>query len=334
VTAALYLGVDGGRSGTRALIADDTGHVIGTGQASELDPAGPTPTDGGAGRRRFTAGLRASVAAARHAAGIADDAVFTAACMGFSGGPDDKDALARSIVPAQAYFITHDAWIALTGATNGAPGIVTIAGTGSIAFGRNAEGHTARAGGWGYAFGDEGSAFDLTRQALRAALRQEEGWGPPTALREALLAAFPKEECGPRDMNDLLHRFYTHPLYTGEFPRARIAALAELVEATALRGDTVAQGLLGAAAQSLAMLAGAVRRKLFDETVGAAVDVRYSGGVFRCKAIQARFKMLLEMEDRTRVSAPVFEAAGGALIEAFRIAGAQCTLKDIPATES
>ena len=255
--------------------------------------------------------------------------MFSAACMGFSGGPDDKDALARSIVPAKAYFITHDAWIALTGATNGAPGIVTIAGTGSIAFGRNGEGHTARAGGWGYAFGDEGSAFDLTRQALRAALRQEEGWGPPTALREALL-----ESTGTRDMNDLLHRFYSPPLNTGGFPRARIAALAELVEATALRGDAVAQGLLGAAAQSLAMLAGAVRRKLFDESGGAAVDVRYCGGVFRCRAIEARFKMLLEMEDRTRVSAPVFEAAGGALIEAFRIAGAQCTLKNIPATES
>jgi N-acetylglucosamine kinase len=243
--------------------------------------------------------------------------------MGFSGGPEGKEALARELVPAEAYFITHDAWIALTGATNGASGIVVIAGTGSMAFGRNSAGEIARAGGWGYAFGDEGSAFDVARQAIRAALRHEEGWGPRTALRDALLL-----ETGAHDINDLVHRFYRD-----ELPRARVAALAELVEAVALRGDAVAQELLGAAAQSLALIASAVRRKLFEGDAAPMVDVRYCGGVFRCRGIQARFKLLLEMDERTRVAAPVFEAAGGALIEAFRIAGAACTLKDAPTAE-
>ena len=238
--------------------------------------------------------------------------------MGFSGGPEDKGELARKLVPAKRYSITHDAWIALNGATNGRPGIVAIAGTGSIAFGCDASGRAARAGGWGFAFGDEGSAFDLSRQAIRAALRQEEGWGPPTALRDALI-----EATGARDVNDLLHRFYSD-----EFPRARVAALAQLVEASASRGDVVAQELLGAAAQALAVLAGAVRRKLFE---GAdKVDVRYSGGAFRCRTILARFQLLMEMDGRTCVSAPVFPPAGGALLGAFRIGGAQCTLKDIP----
>src|SRR5258708_21745706 len=100
--------------------------------------------------------------------------------------------------------VAHDGFIALAGATAGAPGIIAIAGTGSFCFGRNASGRTARAGGWGYIFGDEGGGFDLTRQALRAALRMEEGWGPPTVLRQRLL-----EATGAADANDLLHRFYT-----------------------------------------------------------------------------------------------------------------------------
>src|SRR5437764_3315818 len=93
-------------------------------------------------------------------------------------------------------IVTNDAVSALAGATASGQGIITIAGTGSIAFGRNASGRTARAGGWGYIFGDEGSGFDIVRQALRAALRMEEGWGPSTRLREVLI-----EATGSRDAN-------------------------------------------------------------------------------------------------------------------------------------
>src|SRR5438034_4387666 len=136
-----------------------------------------------------------------------------------SGGPADKQAILSEILPARKLVVTHDALIALSGATGGEPGIVTIAGTGSIAFGRNALGKTARVGGWGYIFGDEGSGFDIARQAVRAALRSEEGWGPATALRDLLLQA-----TGAQDANDAMHRFYTD-----EFPRPRVAALAPLV---------------------------------------------------------------------------------------------------------
>ncbi len=201
---------------------------------------------------------------------------------------------------------------------------MVIAGTGSMAFGRNSAGEVARAGGWGYAFGDEGSAFDIARQAMRVALREEEGWGPRTALREALLL-----ETGARDMNDLLHRFYR-----GELPRARVAALAEVVEATALGGDAVAQELLGAAAQSLALIASAVRRKLVEGEAAPVVDVRYCGGVFRCRGIQARFK-LFARDGRAHAwhGAAGLRGRGGALLEAFRIAGAACTLKGAPEAE-
>ena len=164
-------------------------------------------------RARFTAAVGGAVAAALEQAGVRQTD-FEAACLGLSGGPADKEAVIREIVRAQKYSVTNDAVIALMGATAGEPGVIAIAGTGSIAFGRNAEGRTARAGGWGYAFGDEGGAFDLVRQAVRAGLRQEEGWGPATALRDALI-----EATGAPSMNDLVHRFYTP-----EYPRARIAS--------------------------------------------------------------------------------------------------------------
>jgi N-acetylglucosamine kinase-like BadF-type ATPase len=229
--------------------------------------------------------------------------------LGLSGGPADKDSVTREILAAEHYAISNDAVIALSGATAGEPGVIVITGTGSIAWGRNAEGRTARAGGWGYVFGDEGSAFDLVRQATRAALRWEEGWGARTALREALLGA-----TGAGDMNDLLHRFYTP-----EFPRVRIASLAPLVGETADAGDPVARDLVNAAAQALATLAAAVRRQLFGDEEPACVS--YAGGVFRSHAILQRFILLASMDGLAQVAPPRFTPAAGALIEAYRAAG-------------
>src|SRR5579883_1146590 len=180
----LFLGVDGGQSGTTALAGDETGRVV------RVAHSGPTNR----------VGLVEFAAAIHKAAG---DSIYEVACFGFSGGSEDKEDMTREVVRASKFVFAHDALVALSGATAGEPGVITIAGTGSIAFGRNAEGRTARAGGWGFAFGDEGGAFDIVRQSLRAALRFEEGWGPRTALRDALL-----ESTGARDANDLLHRFY------------------------------------------------------------------------------------------------------------------------------
>ncbi len=289
----LFLGVDGGGSSTVALVADETGHVIGEGRAGPSNVPDP---------ETFAKNLREAV----DAAGTAE---FESACFGFSGGFESKAVVATEIVKAKHYSMVSDASIALNGATAGAPGIVVIAGTGSIAFGRNAEGRTARAGGWGHVFGDEGSAFDIVRQALRAALRFEEGWGRDTSLHSELL-----EADGAQSANELLHRFYT-----GEFPKARIAALASIVDQLACSGDAVAIDILNGAAQSLATIASAVRAQLF--TAGEPAIVSYSGGVFASTRLLERFKMLMELDGANHVSLPKFRPAEGALIEAFRAAG-------------
>jgi len=292
----LFLGVDGGQSSTIALIGDETGQVIGMGRAAAC---------------RYEGALKEAV----KAAGAPD--AFEAACFGLSGVAAGTEAIVRELVKADRYIVTHDAAIALTGALAGEPGIIAIAGTGSMAFGRNADGKLARAGGWGYVFGDEGGAFDLARQGLRAALRQEEGWGPATALHGLLLSA-----SGATDANDAMHRFYTD-----EWPRERVAALARLVDRAAEGGDDIAQEILKGAAQSLATLAAVVRGQLFGRE--EAVTVSYTGGVFRSPVILERFRMLVEL-DGSRVAAPRYGPAAGALIEAYRAAGVACLPVEVP----
>lgn len=313
----LYLGVDGGQSSTTALIGDADGRVLGYGRGGPCNHVGAAE-----GRKKFMSAIEGCVAAACAQAGLDYASVrFASACLGFSGGPADKEGILREMLRADRMVVTHDALIALAGATAGEPGLIVIAGTGSIAFGRDARGRTARAGGWGYIYGDEGGAFDITRQALRAALRMEEGWGPPTVLRGVLL-----EATGAPDANDLLHRFYT-----SDYPRPRIAKFARLVDEAARAGDAVARDLLTQAAQQLASLAAAVRGQLF--TPGAEVRAAYIGGVFRSAILLERFVTLVELEEGTRCAPPEFGPAAGALLEAYRAAGVRATLTGLPAEE-
>ena len=304
----LFLGVDGGQSGTTALVGDESGHVVGVGTGGPCNHVGSAE-----GREKF---VRA-VGGCLRVAGF-EGAQFEAVCLGFSGGAADKDAYVRELIQSQHYMVTHDAAIALSGATAGEPGVIAIAGTGSIAFGKNASGKTARAGGWGYVFGDEGGGFDLVRQALRAALRNEEGWGPKTLLRDALVSS-----AGATSANDLLHRFYTD-----EYPRERVAAFAKLVDRIARDGDRVAREILMSSAQQLATLAGASRAQIFNGIEPCCIS--YLGGVFRSEILLSRFKMLMEMEESNRVIAPVHAPAAGALLEAYHLGGLNIELKGVP----
>jgi N-acetylglucosamine kinase-like BadF-type ATPase len=307
-----FLGVDGGQSSTAALIGDESGKVVGVGHAGPCNHVSTAES-----HARFREAIGGAVDAACQAAGLMEIR-FAAACLGLSGGPQDKEALVREMIPAEHHRITNDAVIALLGATAGEPGVIAIAGTGSIAYGRNAEGRTARAGGWGYIFGDEGGAFDLMRQAVRASLRMEEGWGHATALREALL-----EATGASDMNDLLHRFYT-PAY----PRSRIASYAVLLDEAARNGDGAAREILQNAAQALATYAAAVRRQLFHR--GELARTSYIGGVFRSEILLERFAMLVQLESDAPVHPPAMGPAAGALIEAYRLAGRRVQPSNAP----
>ncbi len=207
-------------------------------------------------------------------------------------------------------MVTNDAVTALAGATPTGQGIVTIAGTGSIALGRNAAGRSVRVGGWGYVFGDEGAAFDIVRQAIRAALRVEEGWGPPSLLREAFLDA-----TASASANQMLHRFYSD-----EWPRSRVGDAGPLVDRAAVAGATPwRREILNGAAIQLAMLAGSVRGQLWKP--GDGIDVAYVGGVFHSDLLREKFRLLVEMQPGCRCAAPLHGPERGALLEAYRQAG-------------
>lgn len=229
-----------------------------------------------------------------------------------SGGPEDKEAILREVVAADDWLVTHDGLIALSGALAGTDGIVAIGGTGQIAFGRKGD-RFMRAGGWGYIFGDEGSAFWIGREAIRAALRVDEGWGPPTGLRAMLLQA-----TGAKTANEVLHL-----CYTPEWPRSRVARLASEVAQIAEAGDEVASSILRQAGEKQAQYVTAIRSTLWNDA--DPVIASYIGGVFRSAIVLDRFKQSLNGVD---VREPVWGADAGALIEAYRIAGIRSTLRE------
>jgi N-acetylglucosamine kinase-like BadF-type ATPase len=306
-----FLGVDGGQSSTTAVIGDSSGRIAGWASAGPCNHVSQAEA-----KAKFLRVMSECLSQASARAGLPNNGApwhFKAACLGMSGGPDDKGALLHQLIESPRMTVTHDAMIALAGATSGEAGIIVIGGTGSIAFGQNARGETVRAGGWGYIFGDEGGAFDIARQAVRAVLRDHEGWGGRTALTPALL-----EAASADDANQMLHLFYT-----AEWPRSRVARLAEMVNRIAEEGDPTAAGILHQAAQQLALLVASVRRQLWKE--GETAYVSWSGGVFNSSMLLDRFRLLVSLEDGVVCEPPRHGPAVGALLLAYRAAGLHVT---------
>jgi glucosamine kinase len=178
-------------------------------------------------------------------------------CLGIAGvdRPDDAAAI-RSIMRRIGYkarvLIANDALIALVAGIAHDAGVVIIAGTGSIAYGRNARDEAARAGGWGYVLGDEGSGYWIGRQALRAVVRHADGRGRATSLTPHVFAHF-----GVSRAQELVHAIYHRNLR----PSA-IAAVTRAVQLAAHEGDEVAINILSVGARELAGCAASVVRQL------------------------------------------------------------------------
>lgn len=167
---------------------------------------------------------------------------------------DDAAALAALIephVPGAKITVVHDSRLLLA-AGRANTGVAVIAGTGSAAWGRNAEGEEARAGGWGYLLGDEGSGYWLGREAVRYSLRRMNQGLPVDQLTAALL-----ESCGVEDPNRLISLF--HSPDTG---RRFWAQQARPVVEAAAAGHAASQDLVDQAGSDLAALAVQALRKL------------------------------------------------------------------------
>jgi glucosamine kinase len=300
---AIYLGIDGGGTKTACVVADDT-TVLGT------------ATSGGSnmtrhGDRRVRETLHAAVRDACAAAKI-DPSRVESACIGLSGAgrPEVRDVIAgimREVLQGRIDVVS-DLETTLEAAFGGGPGVIVIAGTGSIAYGRDAQGKIARAGGWGLAISDEGSGQWIGRAAVGAVLgAKDAGQEPP--LLATLLGLW---SLGTLDQ---LVR------HANASPPPDFSSLVPPVLAAAAAGDALAGNLLQRAGIELAALARNVIRRLF--AAGDSVPVAMAGGVFRESELVRRvfYNGVTAEFPQASVDPGIVDAVQGALALARKAAG-------------
>ena len=301
-----YLGIDGGGTKTTCAVGDESSLLVtATAGASNIVRVGEAQT---------RESLHKSVMQACAAAGIAP-AQIARTCVGGSGAAHPELAAAVRAFLAEMLptpiDVVGDMEIALEAAFDRGPGVIVIAGTGSIAYGRDAQGNTLRAGGWGFSIGDEGSAHWIGRSAISAVLRasdridaQDADFMPSAAV---LLKAW-----GVASLADLA-------LAGNAVPPPDFASLLPAV----IGSDADwAKQVLTSAGRELAMIAEVVIGRLFVNRPADGVPVAMIGGVFRHAAIvrQVFYNELRQFDARTQINPNVVEPVEGALRMARRAA--------------
>jgi glucosamine kinase len=301
---AYYLGVDGGGSKTTC--------QVGTNQSVLATvTAGPSNITR-VGEARAREALHLAIQRACDAANIHPRQLHRV-CIGAAGaGREDIAAsvrkIAAEIIPGEIEVV-GDMQIALEAAFGAGPGVIVIAGTGSIAYGRNAQGRTARAGGWGFAISDEGSAHWIGRAAVTSALRSidEKIAGDPDAdQKESPLLRNLKLAWKLNTLAELVNTANSAPDFAALFPT---------IVTTAEAGDEVAQSVLTQAGRELARIAGLVARNLFVTENHTEILLAMVGGVFRHSA-QVRDIFCNEFQGkdaRVKVNPEIVEPVAGAL---------------------
>lgn len=307
-----FLGIDGGGTKTHAIVADAFCRVIGEGASGASNPLR-------AGLRDAISHIECAVAEAAAAARV-DLEQITSACAAIAGVNHPihyhtmKDALGHALALDNLHLVT-DARAALEGALDGRPGVVIIAGTGSIAMGVNADGEQARSGGWGPTFGDEGSGYDIARRALRAIASSFDGRSRLTVLSERFC-----QRLGIASTEDL-----PGVIYNSDSEPVEIASLAELVAEAAREGDEVACEILQEAGRELAGLAASVIERLGMQS--KEFRVACVGSVFKSGEVvwSALRQAISSAAQGAEVGPPLFPPTIGAV----KLAQERCRMTDV-----
>lgn len=281
------IGVEGGGTKTVAWIAslnpDGTLAIRGRGTS------GPSNVHA-VGLQNTLNHLLDAILKARMEAGLRQQCV-DAACLAMAGVDREREAelftqwaFTQNLAPRVK--VTNDSEGLLAAGTKEGWGIALVAGTGSITFGRSPKGTTTRTGGWGYLMGDEGSAYAVALEGLKAAVRSADGRDPPTVLLSAFL-----DRLGLKQAEDLLEA-----IYLSNRDRAWIASLADVVTTAADAGDQQANRILDRSAEELALLVGTSARKIHLDS--APIPLCYTGGlILNSPLLQNRLVEELSRQD-------------------------------------
>lgn len=260
------IGVDGGGTSTRGLRATPEGRLVAASRAGPSNPTSTSMEETGQSLRAVFRALAASETPGRVAVCLG------LAGVGFSGKREPVESLARTILAGEGFAavrvtVITDAEAALEAATEGAEGSVLIAGTGSVALGRNRQGDSERVGGWGLTLGDEGSGAWIGRELLRSAARESDGRERASGLSDRVAKAL-----GLANVQALVPLVYgPPPLRAVDF-----AGFARLALDWAAEGDPTAQDLIDRAAQELSLHVRTLWRRL---SLPPEAPLGLSGGI-------------------------------------------------------
>jgi N-acetylglucosamine kinase-like BadF-type ATPase len=270
------IGIDAGGTKTVGLLADETGQVLAEvrGSGANLQTHGELEVE-----KVFDDVVE----------GLAQGRTISAVGLGIAGvdRPHDE-AVIRGILRRLGHRdnvrVVNDAAIALLAGAPEGVGIVVLAGTGSISYGADPHGKTARSGGFGFLLADEGSGYWFGHQALRATVRAADGRGPSTRIMPIVFEALEVSSVA-----ELVPRVYEKGL-----PKHRIAALAGLVQQAHAQGDEVAAALIETGAHELALAARAVARQI--DLGDGPFPVVLAGGAFKaCPSMIAPLEKHLDL---------------------------------------
>jgi N-acetylglucosamine kinase-like BadF-type ATPase len=293
----LYAGIDGGQSSTVAAIGDETGRVIARGRGGPADEVAQGPES-----TRLRDALRAAIGDALANAGLPLDSRFEAVVAGVSGYEGKVYGKAPDLA-TDRFTLVHDTVIAHAGALGGEPGVIVIAGTGSVAYARNERGDSALIGGWGYLFGDEGSAFWFARDAISDAARGADA-DEAHELTPLILKHFSKSSL----------RALVRAFYAGEISRTQLASFASVLLAQAESGNECAAQYVRDGAAAIVLLARQAAARVGLE----APRVVFFGGVVASMAFSDSIdRWMRELLPRAARIAPLRDAAEGALSLAY-----------------
>ena len=296
MSALPYVGVDGGGTHARAVVTDGEGRELArrVGSAGLVDPRDPGS---------------AAAAVARLVHDTLQDAGAPSAaalCCGLAGAgrPHEREAVRIALTLehlAGKVGVVGDAEAAMADAFPDGEGVLLVAGTGSIAWARTADGGTVRVGGWGQLLGDEGSGYDIGISGLRAVVRASDGRIPPTALTSMLLPA-----AGVQQAEDLV-------AWTAAASKASVAALAPQVILSAERGDDAGAVIMRNAVDALVDMAAAAAQRSHAASPAIALTggLIAQGGPLRRALIDA---LRERMPGAAITNRPVDAALGAARI--------------------